>query len=655
MSTTQPVTHRDLRTLVIILGITLLHGLLYVFFIPPWQHYDEPTHFEVAWLTARNQSIPQASDIDLAIRREIAVSMREHEFFRDAGFEPPLEEQGNIWLGITQIGNQPLYYYLAALPIMILESQGVVAMLYGIRLISLLCLLVSVIACWGVVAELTPPEHHLRMWIPFAMALLPGYVDVMTAVNNDSLAACLAALMIWVSLRLIRRGFSLSILLSAFILAGLIFFAKETAYPVYLLLGVALLLMLARGRLAVLRVWIWGGLFIIVMAFFAWAIIPGDAAAWYRITDQELPTRVSDPKAVLGDHVFQLDTNAHFSPTWFPAAMFQPQLPIVPDHDQVYSLGVWAWSDATPSGTDPAAAKLSIGFGNNSFAKTFPLNKEPAFLAITGTLTTEQYKPFRVILSPVFRPDSGADHQLIHMDGVVLAQGEFPTEIPPEFDDSSGSSGVWGNQLFTNLVRNPSAEQSGLRFRPVVDKITQRLLPDGTQGSLVLASLLDGAGSRQYYASAAQWLLVTFWGRFGWGHVPLLYSPPVGMLAGYSAITALFTIAWGVRWMLKSRLRIQNYLSEALFLGLAFILPWISAYVRAPMYLGQVNLYLPVARYALAAIIPTILILNLGLLQTYAALDRRFSSRGWITIGAWVSGWVTYALYALISIWVFYG
>jgi len=33
-----------------ILVLALANGLLYLVLVPPWQHYDEPTHFEYAWL-----------------------------------------------------------------------------------------------------------------------------------------------------------------------------------------------------------------------------------------------------------------------------------------------------------------------------------------------------------------------------------------------------------------------------------------------------------------------------------------------------------------------------------------------------------------------------------------------------------------------------
>ncbi len=647
---------RDAKMLLLVLLVALLYGLLYVFLVPPWQHYDEPSHFEVAWLTARRGTVPQLGDeTDLEIRRAIAISMRAHEFFRDAGFEPPLEENGNIWLGQTQFGNLPLYYYLAAIPVRLLENQGIDAMLYGARLLSLFFLLLSVLACWGIVVEFTPAGHRMRFLLPLGLALLPGYVDVMTAANNDTLAACLAALALWAALRLIRRGFSIVPFLAVCLLAVLIYFSKETAYPVYLLLFVAMPLMLARGRFAALRPWIWGGVFTGVVIFLAWAMMPGDAAAWYRVTTQALPTRTDVQPAVVGNYVFQFDPQAPSSPDWFNnTAVFQPMPLAIPDRNEVYTLGVWAWTMSSSPNAVQETARLTLGFGFNRFSNTFTLTPEPTFLVITGTMTPEQFMPFRLLLGPGFHTSSGSRDQLVFMDGVVLAKGEYPSVEPPEYEDAQGSSGSWGGRSFTNLVRNGSAELGGLRFRPLVDHLVARFLPDRTQPSLLLTSFLDWPGSQLYYSGAAEWLLTTFWGMFGWAHVPLLGSPPRWLFAGYTFIAVLATALWTVGALFGRNQSLHTLRSEALFLVLALVLPWMSTLLRAPLYLGLENLYLPVARYALAAAIPTVFVLNLGLLQIYGALDRKFSARGWITAGAFIGGWLLFALYAILSIRMFY-
>src|SRR5215211_1274006 len=61
--------------LTLVLLIALCQGLLYLCLQPPWQHYDEPTHFEYAWLIAHQPGLPQPETVDQALRRDLAASM----------------------------------------------------------------------------------------------------------------------------------------------------------------------------------------------------------------------------------------------------------------------------------------------------------------------------------------------------------------------------------------------------------------------------------------------------------------------------------------------------------------------------------------------------------------------------------------------------
>ena len=110
--------------IVIIIG--LVQGLIYVFLIPPWQHYDEPGHFEYAWMIANHDSFPQKGEYDNSIRLEILESMKKNDFFEHQNIEYYLDFVDTIrpvWIGITQVGDPPLYYMLAAIPLMIFKQS----------------------------------------------------------------------------------------------------------------------------------------------------------------------------------------------------------------------------------------------------------------------------------------------------------------------------------------------------------------------------------------------------------------------------------------------------------------------------------------------------------------------------------------------------
>ena len=112
---------RDFRILGFLLLLGLVHGLVYIFLVPPWQHYDEPNHFEYVWLIQERGELPQSGDYDQSMRRDVAESMIEHGFFNGMDFFPKLDVQDEpIWIGsYHQISNPPFYYYLTTLPLKI--------------------------------------------------------------------------------------------------------------------------------------------------------------------------------------------------------------------------------------------------------------------------------------------------------------------------------------------------------------------------------------------------------------------------------------------------------------------------------------------------------------------------------------------------------
>ena len=73
---------REHKVLIIVLLVGFLNGLAYVLLMPAWQHYDEPNHFEYAWLIAHRESLPEQVDYDQEMRRATAISMIEHNFLQ---------------------------------------------------------------------------------------------------------------------------------------------------------------------------------------------------------------------------------------------------------------------------------------------------------------------------------------------------------------------------------------------------------------------------------------------------------------------------------------------------------------------------------------------------------------------------------------------
>ena len=157
------------RVLGLILLLSLIVGLVYLFLLPPWQHYDEPGQFEYAWLIANTENFPEVGEYDQSMRRNVAASMVEHNFYR-SGYSPNLLSITKpIRIGIPQVGSSPLYYLFASIPLRFIQSTDIAFQLYTARLFSLLLFLISVGAAYGVAVELTPPKHPLRWLLPISI------------------------------------------------------------------------------------------------------------------------------------------------------------------------------------------------------------------------------------------------------------------------------------------------------------------------------------------------------------------------------------------------------------------------------------------------------------------------------------------------------
>jgi hypothetical protein len=118
---------RDIKILGVVLLVALIHGLIYVFLVPPWQHYDEPNHFEYTWLIANRKTLPEAGDFDQMMRKTVAGSMVDHNFFDGLGFLPDLNSTDKpIWIGsYSQLSNPPVYYLIASAPLWLIQSAGI--------------------------------------------------------------------------------------------------------------------------------------------------------------------------------------------------------------------------------------------------------------------------------------------------------------------------------------------------------------------------------------------------------------------------------------------------------------------------------------------------------------------------------------------------
>jgi hypothetical protein len=632
--------------LAVALFMALLNGLLYLAVVPPWQHYDEPNHFEYVWLAVNRPGWPQPGDYDQPMRRAVAESMLAHHFFDRMTLRPNLEAPPDepIYIGaFPTLDEPPIYYWLAGLPLRLLRVADVTAQLYLVRGVSLLLFLLTVLAGWGVAVELTPAAHPLRLLLPATLALLPGLADLMTAATNDVGAIAFFSLFSWAALRLVRRGFSLTTCLAGLGLAILCFYTKKTVFLALPLLSVALLFALFRRRLR----WLGWGLLAAGLAGMALVVFrAGEARLWQRSAPQESLARAAIPSAPLGEQVFRLELEPQQ-----PEARLSQLLPFdvgLGLRDQTLTLGAWIWATRP---VEVQAPRFFVFDGRQRFSQAVQVGPEPVFFAFTFQPLGNPRRAW-VQLQPAPRPLDGP--LTVYYDGLVLAQGAYPADQVPIFDDPQGSSGTWDGRRFQNLLRNPSAELSWPNPRPWVDRIGRRFFGEygGYSLSLTYYGLLDWPATGWYFDLTLKNLFRTFWAKFGWGNVALIGYTPYRWLA----VIHLLGLLGAALSLAKARFSRRETASDwetAAWFGLAvfglgllvFIRGWVHLYSRA---------YPVPARYLYPAVIPLLWPVVVGWWQLLGGLARLLRLPLWIAYLVYGVGFAGLNAWSVISILRFY-
>ena len=640
----QPLSDRAI--LIVIMLVALANGLMYLYIMPAWQHYDEPNHFEVVWLMAHLGRPTHPGDYDPEMSRAVVESMVANRFWGDTTSGMPPEGAQVHISGYSQLDEKPGYYLLASLPVQLLHLFGmdeVAAQLRAARFASLLLYLVTILCAWGVTCELTRPGHALRWMTPLSIALLPGFTDLMTAVNNDVGAVAVFSLFLWGSVRLILRRFSILNLVWVLAAVVLAYFTKVTALFMLALLPVVFLFAFFRNRLRWLA---WTALGAVALIVLLGSLTWGDASLWARNTFQSADTRLATSQAPLGEHAFQVQ----LEPDTTAAENYQlHQLIDLPagvslDKNEV-TVGAWMWASRPVQATSPIFNTYN---GLKNAYKLVDLNETPQYIAYTFPVpgnTERNFISLRPLVKQVDEPVT------VYFDGIVVLPGSWPLDQPPVFNDINGKSGTWGGKPFENLIRNGSAEASWVRLRPWVDQLGVRILPDkgSNQPSVMLYYLLDTAAAWPFQQISAQVLFRTFWARFGWGHVPLMQSWPYGLIL-VAMLLGLVGASFAI-WHSRRRL---NWPVVAL-LALAFLGVWIMAFMRGANYPTLLRaIYYPTARYAFPVIIPSMLLLNVGWYEVGRAIRNRLRWPAKVFKIGYILTWAVFDLYALLSIAKYY-
>ena len=176
-------------------------------------------------------------DVDLNIRKDIASSMLRNKFWRDLE-TPQLDDKSlstpyNSPLGVYTLSQPHLYYQVASVWLKPWLNQPVDTQLYAVRMLSVLFGMIVVMCAYWCVRWLFGAQSIITLAVCALIVFLPGFTDIMSAVNNDSLVnlvcAVLISLLVWgLSHRIhLLSGLTLFALMVVSILAA--FATKATA------------------------------------------------------------------------------------------------------------------------------------------------------------------------------------------------------------------------------------------------------------------------------------------------------------------------------------------------------------------------------------------------------------------------------------------
>ena len=321
------------RILALIVAVFVLRALLAIAIIPPWQHPDEPQHFELVHILASQAKLDLSERSDVDLERSILGSMREHGWWRYYGEPEPTplpsdfrdpELIRHIWRVET---SPPVYYLLGAAAVKLTNPGSLTAEYYFLRWMALVLAVPTIICIWvgtrylfGVVAA---------AGATLLTALHPQFVLMSTAVNPDVLVNFCGAVLWWQGARLLSRD-SAAVSVAIMACATLIgVFTKRVAAPLVLMLIVVPVVAVRFGRPGV-----WRAAWPSVVAMAAGIILVGlSAVIWFG--DEMVRLReywsylmtLSWPGSALDWAFFQQFTATLFDSAWLQAGWLRYPAP----------------------------------------------------------------------------------------------------------------------------------------------------------------------------------------------------------------------------------------------------------------------------------------------------------------------------------------
>lgn len=210
--------------LAIILCFQFAFGVLYAVRTPRWQAPDEPAHFNYVRVLATTGAFPvlQQGDYDQAYLEKI----------KSEKFPPDLTIDS-----IRYESHQPPLYYVAAAPVYLVAQRLNLDVVVALRLLNVVLALVLTLIAFRILCYVFPAHPLLPLVGVGFIATLPMHIAMSAAINNDTLAEVVVALVLLIAvLRLNGKLSRTRFVVLGGIVYGMALLTKTTIYSSVVLL-----------------------------------------------------------------------------------------------------------------------------------------------------------------------------------------------------------------------------------------------------------------------------------------------------------------------------------------------------------------------------------------------------------------------------------
>jgi hypothetical protein len=595
----------EVRLVAAILLLAFVRGLVYIVVVPPWEHYDEPTHFEYAALFNILGQRPGPDEVDRALRFEIARSVAVHTPWRLK--EIPIDTGNNPLpdIGIVQVGHPPLYYMMASIPLRFTASLPIETQLYTMRAFSLLLYLLALLLSAVLSAMLLPNLAALRIASLSIIVAVPPFTRLMTAASNDSMVVLVGVLLLLMAVLIVQQGWSWKSLLLLALGFMLPFVTKRTIFVLSLVPLLAFVLIVPR-------LWrrriIYSSLGLMALGLLILFMMPHGASYWLNKTGGRL-MQTTNEIAHTGSRAIMLTADDEENRYGFAQTLSPLDVVHLPREE--LTVGIWARS---------LEGEIKVGAARVSGTEqmdipTFTVGEEWQF--IWYRVRMERRLDLVEVRFPA--PQTGT----IIYDDAVAVFGDYrkATQPPVPLDKETLQ---WEGAILRNYFANPSFETDVPIItapKPLMNRV-QTILPFGTL-DLLMSSLGDFDFIWSIYPKSAAFLFKSFWliidsgmpnsvidfwmttimslglaSLLGWAWMAIRHAMPqlLKRIVEPTFFSDQQTMVWDLVWC-------------------AVCLAWGVALIRTHLQppWPAFDYTFPIGRYAYAALVPTVLLMVMGL------------------------------------------